>query len=691
MVPYHIMRLSCRHPTPVRRFARDARCRAADAARHVQPQMPFTAIYNHERVKAAILVAVVDPSVSCLVSGRRGTAKSILCRSVRDLMPFDAGSFCEVPLGVSDDALLGTIDLDASIQKGEPVWDPGILARAHRGALYIDEINLLDEATLSLILATLSSSVVRCEREGLSVQAPCECLAMASYNAQEGELRPHVADRFGVIVSTDSDESMFDVPMNRIAAIDVAMRWSDSAMRVLEEYESEQVELREHIEISRRLLPNVQIDESRIRRILGVCIACGVQGHRAELFAVRIARASAALRHSIDVDDQDVNVALSLAVLPRATREPTEEILNPPPSAQTQGSRQAERERNDQTDEEEDEVQEEEANAGEMEPQTIEADESKLDVKQLMDTFEKAMLSSFAEKKQSSGTASGKTKRTSTMNMQRGRYVKPIFPPGGDIKSGRIAIDATLRAAAPFQLARRKRMQQQQQANKKKLVYITQDDIRLKKLSRRSSALTIFLVDASGSMALNRMSVAKAAVLKLLAASYTKRDSVSLVEMSGDAAVVLLPPTRSTLLVSRRLAVMPCGGGTPLAHGLKTASLVALNALKVRGGKSAGQIRLVVLTDGRPTRSLEWSENPSSRVDSNAPTRQQLQEECLATAALVRKRARFLRALVVDTDSAFVSDKFCLPLANRMHAAYYALPRLEESSFADFISTESYL
>ena len=653
--------------------------------------MPFTAIYNHERVKAAILVAAVDPSVSLLVSGRRGTAKSILCRSVRDLMPFDAGTFCEVPLGVSDDALLGTIDLDASIQKGEPVWDPGILARSHRGVCYIDEINLLEDATLSLILATLSSSVVRCEREGLSVQAPCECLAMASYNVAEGELRPSVADRFSMIVSTDDDEATFSIPLNRIAATDVAMQWSDSSMRVLEEYESEQAELREHIGISRRLLPNVRIDESQIRRILSMCVACGVQGHRAELFAVQIARASAALQHSIDVDDQDVNVALSLAVLPRATREPTEDILNPPPSAQTQGTRQAERERNDQNDEEKDEMQEEEANAGEMEPQTIEADESKLNVKQMMDVYEKAMLSSFAEKKQSSGAASGKTKRTSTMSMQRGRYVKPIFPPGGNIKSGRIAIDATLRAAAPFQLARRKRMQQQQ-ANKKKLVYITQDDIRLKKLSRRSSALTIFLVDASGSMALNRMSVAKAAILRLLQISYTKRDSVSLVEMSGDAAVVLLPPTRSTLLVSRRLAVMPCGGGTPLAHGLKTASRVALNAHKVRGGKSAGQIRLVVLTDGRPTRSLEWSENPSSRVDSNAPTRQELQEEILTLVLRLDDFLHFLRCrLVIDTDSAFVSDKFCLSLANRMHAAYYALPRLEESSFADFISTASYL
>jgi magnesium chelatase subunit D len=556
---------------------------------------------------------------------------------------------------------------------------------------YIDEINLLEDATLSLILATLSSSVVRCEREGLSVQAPCECLAMASYNVAEGELRPSVADRFSMIVSTDDDEATFSIPLNRIAATDVAMQWSDSSMRVLEEYESEQAELREHIGISRRLLPNVRIDESQIRRILSVCVACGVQGHRAELFAVQIARASAALQHSIDVDDQDVNVALSLAVLPRATREPTEDILNPPPSAQTQGTRQAERERNDQNDEEKDEMQEEEANAGEMEPQTIEADESKLNVKQMMDVYEKAMLSSFAEKKQSSGAASGKTKRTSTMSMQRGRYVKPIFPPGGNIKSGRIAIDATLRAAAPFQLARRKRMQQQQ-ANKKKLVYITQDDIRLKKLSRRSSALTIFLVDASGSMALNRMSVAKAAILRLLQISYTKRDSVSLVEMSGDAAVVLLPPTRSTLLVSRRLAVMPCGGGTPLAHGLKTASRVALNAHKVRGGKSAGQIRLVVLTDGRPTRSLEWSENPSSRVDSNAPTRQELQEEILTLVLRLDDFLHFLRCrLVIDTDSAFVSDKFCLSLANRMHAAYYALPRLEESSFADFISTASYL
>lgn len=137
-----------------------------------------------------------------------------------------------------------------------------------------------------------------------------------------------------------------------------------------------------------------------------------------------------------------------------------------------------------------------------------------------------------------------------------------MFPRGGKI--GRVAIDATLRAAAVHQQARRRRKGEPPGSRR---VFVHKDDLRNKRMSRRAGSLTIFLVDASGSMALNRMAAAKGAVLRLLVESYTKRDSVALISMGRDEATVLLPPSRSIVAAQRRLAQLPCGGGTPLAHG----------------------------------------------------------------------------------------------------------------------------
>lgn len=653
--------------------------------------MPFTAVVNHAGVKAALLCAAVDPSVSCIVSGRRGTAKSVLCRSVQTIMPKIVGEdgvaraprFVGVPLGITEDRIAGTIDIDASVRGGAPVFSPGILANAHEGVLYIDEINLLDDAALALIQSSLSDGVVRAEREGLSVAMPCRALALASFNPAENELRAHVIDRFAIICSTDEAEELSNATALRIEAINGAMLWQDDWRRVVREHEDEQRELRQHLEMARRILPDVYIAPEHVARIVKIASECAIQGHRGEIFGAKVARTSAALRHSLEVNDADVNMAISLVILPRATRSPPDDALTPPKKGDfqmTSTENQSESEKTEDEPENEEEEVDSDFGAPELEPQVQEADESQLDVKSLLEAFEKAMRVSFAEKKRASrSTLGGKVKRQSVFDLMRGRYVKPMFPKAGQIR-GKIAIDATLRAAAPHQIIRRRR---HPESNRK--IFITKDDVRLKKLSRKAAALTVFVVDASGSMAMNRMSVAKAAVIRLLRVSYSKRDLVALIELSGDEARVVLPPTRSTVFVSRRLTAMPCGGGTPLAHGLAVAARVAINAARARGKSTVGIVRVVVITDGRPTRSLAWSENPTSRVDAIAPTRQALREEVLDVALRVR-RLGFVRVLVVDTDSAFVSDHFAHDLAERIGGAYLALPKLDQSSAFELVS-----
>ena len=656
--------------------------------------MPLTAIVNHEGVKAALMIAAVDPSCSLIVSGRRGTGKSILCRSVKSLLPrprvvdADAGAnvveprFVSVPLGVTEEMVAGTLDINASAKCGSAIFQPGLLALANGGALYIDEINLLDDSILAMIQSSLAEGVARVEREGLSTMMPCKCLALASFNPAESDMRSHVVDRFSMICGTDDDEDALAQTTTRLAAIDAAMAWQDDWRRVVSDTYAEQKALREHIELAHHVfLPGVQISQSKVRRLVKMAAECACQGHRAELFATKVARASAALRHSYEVNDQDVNVAISLSILPRATREPPEDAMTPPPPTPTQYERQVEEEeeREDVEQEAKDDNQ-----VKEIEPEVQNADESGLDVTSLLEAFERTMLRSFAEKKSLRGAVSGRTKREKVFDLMRGRYVKPIFPKSGQIR-GKIAVDATLRAAAPYQIIRRQRRLKSGEVSTRR-VFITKDDVRLKKLSRRSASLTIFVVDASGSMALNRMSVAKAAVFKLLAVSYTKRDLVALIELSHDAAVVLLPPTRSTVLVTRRLAVMPCGGGTPLAHGLSVAARCALNARTSKSKSSVGSIREVILSDGRPTRSLRWSEDPHWRSIEPVLTRKFLRDEVL-DVSMATRRLGFLKTLVVDTDSAFVSEHFCVDIADALGGAYYALPKLEESAFAAFIAS----
>lgn len=536
---------------------------------------------------------------------------------LRKLLP-PSSPVRRIPLNINDAGLLGGLDLGATLQTGHPVAQRGILAQADGGVVVLAMAERLSTASAARLGAVLDSGEVLIERDGFTTRSPAR-LGMVALDegASDDEQVPEaLLDRLAFHIRLDGQPDPPD-----------AFQWgADDIVR------------------AQTLLPSVQATEDVIEAICAAALALGIDSMRAPLLALRVARVAAALSGETEVTDDHVSLGARLVLAPRARQLPA-----PPASAQEENEKEESDDRSDSEPQEADEdcVQEpdpvEENSAGSSLAETvIEAAKAAIPAGLLAALKIGEMAKSRA---QEAGRA-GAVQKSPT----RGR---PIGARRGEPRAGsRINVLETLRAAAPWQKLRKLEATATSQLVQR--IHVRKQDLHVTRFKQVGQTTTLFVVDASGSSALNRLAEAKGAVELLLADCYVRRDRVAVLAFKGKTAELLLPPTRSLARAKRSLAGLPGGGGTPLATAIDAARDLA-DQIKRRGETPI----IVLLTDGRGNIARDGS-----------PGRMQASEDALAAA----RQVRFARLTSLLLDTSPQPQAAAQTLAQQMGATYVPLP-----------------
>ncbi|MFJ2930951.1 putative cobaltochelatase [Streptomyces massasporeus] len=588
---------------------------------------PFTAVVGQDDLRLALLLNAVSPAVGgVLVRGEKGTAKSTAVRALSALMPtLDVVSGCrfscdpgspdpgcpdgphepgafetraarmvELPVGASEDRLVGALDIERALSEGVKAFEPGLLADAHRGILYVDEVNLLHDHLVDLLLDAAAMGASYVEREGVSVRHAARFLLVGTMNPEEGELRPQLLDRFGLTVEVAASRE----PDQRVEVVRRRLAYDDDPAAFAARWAEEEAAVRARIVAARELLPSVRLGDGALRQIAATCAAFEVDGMRADIVMARTATALAAWAGRTEVLAEDVRQAALLALPHRRRRNPfdapgldedkLDETLeefggsddddpDPDPGPDGPGGGGGQPEPDDAPQGGDDTSARPEAGEGGQPQPTGAGEQSAV---RASEPFRTKVLSV-------PGIGEGAAGRRSRARTEHGRTTGGRRPRGALTK---LHLAATVQAAAPHQRAR---------GRSGPGLVVRRDDLRQATREGREGNLVLFVVDASGSMAARqRMSAVKGAVLSLLLDAYQRRDKVGLVTFRGTEADVALPPTSSVDAAAARLETLPTGGRTPLAAGL----LRAHDVLRVERLRDPARRPLVVLvTDGRAT------------------------------------------------------------------------------------------
>jgi magnesium chelatase subunit D len=586
---------------------------------------PFAALVGQEDLRLCLLLAAVDPRLGgVLLRGEKGTAKSTAARGLSEIVGYDV-PFVDLPLGATEDRVLGHLDLERAVREGEVGWTPGLLSRVHGGILYVDEANLLDDHLVETLLDVCASGVNRVERESLSFSHESSFVLVGSMNPEEGEIRPQMLDRFALSVQVESekDEGLRMEVMRRRLAFEA----DRTTFRGV--WESEMQKLRTRLRLAREILPAVVLPSALQDFVAEIAIENRVAGHRADLAIARASRALAAWEGRSLVESDDIARVAPFALRHRIRAEEEPQIPPPPPPPPKQ-----------EPEEDPPPPPEESDTPSEMPPPpeseaSSESQESENDsdsqsvpppeaVFATGEPFKVRPLDLPPDRLARSGSGRRSRSRSST---RQGRTV------GSTLRRERddLALDATLRAAAPHQRLRR------QGSDSTLSILVEPCDVRERVRERKVSHLLLFVVDGSGSMgAHKRMVETKAAILSLLLDAYQKRDRVGMVVFRGQEAQTLLPPTPSVERAAKLLSELPAGGRTPLGAGLAEAGRI-LSVARRRDP----QLRplVLLLTDGRA----------NAAYDGNCQKSPSHEAQDIACGLAERNpQARFI---VVDTES----------------------------------------
>jgi magnesium chelatase subunit D len=612
----------------------------------------FSDFVGHEEAKLSLILNVIDPRCGGVIfAGEKGSGKSTLARLVKNLLP-PLTPFVELPLNVTEDALLGGIDIEETIRTGKRIFQPGILNRADQGVIYIDDVNLLPPEIVALVLESHGRGENIVEREGLTVRQGSRFMLMATMNPEEAVLSPHFLDRFGMCVFW---ESLKEGPQ-KIAVIKKAMPEDSRGNPPPPSDEN----LKDKIGMAKHRLDEVIVPASIEDHIVQLGLGSHIAGHRGDLFLLRAARAYAAFLGEREVAKGHVDAVMDLVLGHRKRILAQTEDKRPD---KRQGTEQDLKSEKDARREQEPKRQRGEKMASEAPAQDGSLDgpprsrEStpKEEVFQVGNPFPVRRL--VFRKDRVSRKASGRRTKT-RLKEKSGRYVKSILK----AKEDDVAIDATIRAAAPLQKTRGRR----------DILVVQREDLRFKQRERKMGHLVVFIVDGSGSMgAKRRMVETKAAIQSLLFDCYHKRDRVSLIVFRKDRAEVVLPPTSSVELASRSLRDLPVGGKTPLSSGL----LQAYRLIKQVGFKEPQtRFLFVLITDGRANQSM-----------TEAPVDEEIKKMTRLLGEL-----KYTDYIVVDTENKrnFLRTDLALQIALILGADYYTIENLRSEYLTDMVQVK---